>query len=239
MLEIKAISVFFCFFLENNQSKAGRKLSTCMIMCSRTEQHLVCLSSTDFLAHERKVAKTSKRALIHECYSLYLSTGCVWRAVDELISQGIRSTLLKALNFINACDWLQAATIHTHTHTLSQRNQFFCTWAPGGKKGQDDRNWSENLLSHGWPHLQQRCCMLLQSSGERCTLNWEAQRETQSLWLSDLEPSYLVLVCSTNTNASCVSCHGGRLHTGLQSFKMYLSPSKLVIDGVPVQIGML
>lgn len=58
-----------------------------------------------------KVTRTSKRALIHDVIHCTLT-------VDELISQGVRRTLLRALNFFRSVS-LQAVRLNTHTHTLT------------------------------------------------------------------------------------------------------------------------
>lgn len=92
-----------------------------------------------------KVTRTSKRALIHDVIHCTLT-------VDELISQGVGRALLRALNFFRSVS-LQAVRLNTHTLTNTYSNGT-CFSARGAqvrgekkKRGQNDRNWSENLLS--------------------------------------------------------------------------------------------
>lgn len=68
-----------------------------------------CFSSVDFQTHERKSHADFKESPNPRCYSLYLT-------VDELISQGVRRALLRALNFFRSVS-LQAVRLNTHTHT--------------------------------------------------------------------------------------------------------------------------
>lgn len=95
--------------------------NTCTMRCSRRERHLVrgflfffFLTASLLLTSKHmkgKVTRTSKRALIHDVIHCTLT-------VDELISQGVRRALLRALNFFRSVS-LQAVRLNTHTRTLT------------------------------------------------------------------------------------------------------------------------
>lgn len=147
--------------------------------------------------------------------------------------------------FEMACDSLQDT--HTRTH-IKDTLKGTCFSAHGAQVGRKDR-MTETGVKICCPTAdltlgKGAACRCRALCGRCNVCECGAQRETHSLWLSDLEPSFPGLVCSTNTNPLCVSFHVGRLHTlGLQSFLdsavKNLSPSKLVINDTHAQIGML
>lgn len=91
-----------------------------------------CLASLEVEVYERKV-QTSEAS----CDPGVLLAVALLIVLDEVLSAGIRCTLLKALN------WRAAVAMHTHEHTLSE---FSAHGAQvGGLDGQEDESWRENL----------------------------------------------------------------------------------------------